>query len=137
MRGFFDKLGYRLSEMMQGCYGIDSLGRCTVVIMIVFLILGFLGVPFCSLISLAFCFYSIFRCYSKNSVKRSEENMRYLSATEKPRRWFQLQQKKRKNKDTTCYFTCKNCGTVYSVPKGKGKIRTTCPKCHEQEIHTT
>lgn len=34
------------------------------------------------------------------------------------------------NRKTTKYFKCKNCGQMLSVPKGKGKIRVTCPKCH-------
>ena len=27
------------------------------------------------------------------------------------------------------YFTCPNCKTVCRVPRGKGKIVITCPKC--------
>ena len=35
-----------------------------------------------------------------------------------------------KGRKTTAYLKCPNCGTVSRVPKGKGKIRVTCPKCH-------
>ncbi len=30
----------------------------------------------------------------------------------------------------TVYFTCSNCGQRLSVPRGKGTLRVTCPKCH-------
>lgn len=30
---------------------------------------------------------------------------------------------------TTKFLKCPNCGQILSVPKGKGKIRVTCPKC--------
>ena len=35
-----------------------------------------------------------------------------------------------KDRKTTAYLKCPNCGQMLSVPKGKGKIRVTCPKCH-------
>ena len=35
-----------------------------------------------------------------------------------------------KERKTTAFLKCPNCGQVLSVPKGKGKIRVTCPKCH-------
>lgn len=35
-----------------------------------------------------------------------------------------------KGRKTTAYLKCPNCGQMLSVPKGKGKIHVTCPKCH-------
>ena len=35
-----------------------------------------------------------------------------------------------KGRKPTAYLKCPNCGQMLSVPKGKGKIRVTCPKCH-------
>lgn len=35
-----------------------------------------------------------------------------------------------KERKTTAFLKCPNCGQILSVPKGKGKIRVTCPKCH-------
>ena len=35
--------------------------------------------------------------------------------------------KERKEK---AFLKCPNCGTMLSVPRGKGKIIVTCPKCH-------
>ena len=31
---------------------------------------------------------------------------------------------------TSKFLKCPACGQILSVPKGKGKIRVTCPKCH-------
>ncbi len=31
---------------------------------------------------------------------------------------------------TSRFLKCPTCGQILSVPKGKGKIRVTCPKCH-------
>lgn len=35
-----------------------------------------------------------------------------------------------KERKTKAFLKCPNCGTMLSVPKGKGKIIVTCPKCH-------
>ena len=37
-----------------------------------------------------------------------------------------------KGRKTTAYLKCPNCGQMLSVPKGKGKIRVTCPKCQHK-----
>lgn len=31
---------------------------------------------------------------------------------------------------TSRFLKCPTCGQMLSVPKGKGKLRVTCPKCH-------
>ena len=40
-----------------------------------------------------------------------------------------INKKKWENRKTTKYIKCPTCGQTLAVPKGKGKIRVTCPKC--------
>ncbi|MBM6952533.1 hypothetical protein H6A15_02360 [Enorma phocaeensis] len=35
-----------------------------------------------------------------------------------------------KDRKTKAFLKCPTCGQTLSVPKGKGKIIVTCPKCH-------
>ena len=34
-----------------------------------------------------------------------------------------------KERKTTAFLKCPTCGQLLSVPKGKGRLRVTCPKC--------
>ena len=45
---------------------------------------------------------------------------------------------KRKRKDKTHkYYKCPTCKQVVRVPKGRGKIEISCPKCHTKFIKRT
>lgn len=35
-----------------------------------------------------------------------------------------------RERKTKAFLKCPTCGTILSVPKGKGRIIVTCPKCH-------
>ena len=63
---------------------------------------------------------AIFRTLSRNTYKRYRENRRFLL--------FLDRIKDRDHK----YFDCPRCRQPVRVPKGKGKIMITCPKCKEK-----
>ena len=68
---------------------------------------------------------AIFRCLSRNTYKRYQENRRYLALRSRT-----------KDKNHR-YFRCPKCRQQIRVPKGKGKIAITCPKCKEKFIKKT
>lgn len=41
-------------------------------------------------------------------------------------------QKMWNERKTSHFLKCPTCGQILSVPKGKGKIRVTCPRCHSK-----
>lgn len=63
---------------------------------------------------------------SAASYERQAQRSRKKAEREREQRIRKL---KRENKDTTKYLKCPSCGQTLAVPKGKGKIRVTCPKC--------
>ena len=77
-------------------------------------------------------FLSGFRTFSKNIPQRERENEAWLNLIAKPKETISLARKAWANRATTKYFRCKGCGAALSVPKRKGKLRVTCPKCHWQ-----
>ena len=85
---------------------------------------------------------SIFRVFSRNNEARDKENRRFLSifkGLSSGKRKAE-KEKKRKLKEklkTHEMFYCPKCKTACFVPKGKGKVRITCPKCGEKFIGKT
>jgi hypothetical protein len=81
--------------------------------------------------------WSLFRCYSKNLEKRRKERAAYLRAVGRVRSWFSVKKKAWSERKTHRYYRCKQCHAVLRVPKGKGKIKITCPHCHSVTVKKT
>ena len=69
--------------------------------------------------------WAFFRMFSKNIEKRRNENQAFLSIF------------KPFHPDPWKYFKCPECHSKCRVPRGKGKIKITCPKCGKQFIRKT
>lgn len=67
----------------------------------------------------------LFRMFSRNLPKRRRENAWFLAKVVNPIKNGRARSADKEHK----YFTCPNCRTVCRVPRGKGKIIITCPKC--------
>lgn len=130
MKGFLERLQWKLSGMMQGRRGADEFSNFLVVVGIVLLLASIVpGLDLLSWVAFVVLAYSLFRSYSKNVAAREKENAAFARITEKPKKQLSLLRKKWTDRKTTRYFTCKGCGQVLSVPRGKGTLRVVCPKC--------
>lgn len=133
MKGFFDRLRWRLSLWLEGRYGADSLSNVLNMVGLALLLIAVLtGFTLLWAFAMGVILLSAFRTFSKNIPQRERENEAWLSLIAKPKETISLARKAWANRATTKYFRCKGCGAVLSVPKGKGKLRVTCPKCHWQ-----
>ena len=123
---------------MQDRTGVDHL---SLALLIVSLVVGLFGqllgwgwLTWLSLVPLVFCY---FRIFSKNKLKRHQENILFLKY------WYPLQSKwinqyrALKARRQYRYFKCKECGQQLRVPRKKGKIEITCPKCRHTFIKKT
>jgi len=128
----------RLRNFMIGRYGPDQLGAALLIAAIVF---GFIGsitrLGVFNVLSYAFLIFDLYRMFSKNILKRRAENDRFI------RFWSPLKQKlsarirRLKARKDSRFFKCPGCKNVLRVPKGRGKIQITCPKCGERFIKKT
>lgn len=132
--GWFRRLGYKLKtgaqRFMQGRYGTDKLNTLILGIGLFLCLLSMFmpqGLLVLILTSLSYVFMliAIFRCLSRNTYKRYQENRRYLALVGRL-----------KDRDHR-YYNCPKCKQSVRVPKGKGKIAITCPKCRERFIKKT
>ena len=119
-----------LRRFMYGRYGQDKLNRVILTAGVVMSLLALIN-PFWGLNLLltlgayALMGWSLFRCFSRNHYKRYQENRKYLLMLDR--------MKDRNNR----YFDCPKCRQTVRVPRGKGKIAITCPKCREKFVKKT
>ena len=125
----------RFNRFMQGRYGIDQLGKCTITVSAVCIVLSILlGRWFrlssiLNMIGFAGLIYTYYRMFSRNYAKRSAENRKYLEETASLRRKIGKQKYMMNERKTNHIYSCPNCKQKIRIPKGKGRIEISCPKC--------
>ena len=73
--------------------------------------------------------YTYFRIFSKNISKRYAENQKYFRIRENIKRRWRREKTKIAQKKVYHIYRCPGCGQKIRIPKGKGKIEISCPKC--------
>ena len=129
-RQFSAKLSAALRNFMAGRYGTD---RLNMVILCAGLVASLLSVwvkaaPFNLIfwaLSYGLMIWAIFRILSRNTYKRYQENRKFLQLFDRL-----------KDRDHR-YFDCPKCRQMVRVPRGKGKIAITCPRCREKFVKKT
>ena len=124
------KITAGMRRFMAGRYGTDKLnmyilGTGVIVSLLTMFIPSAPVDAALTLIAYALMIWAITRTFSRNTYKRYQENKRFLL--------FLEQLKDREHK----YFKCPKCRQSVRVPKNKGKIAITCPKCRERFIKKT
>lgn len=130
LRNLGAKLSAGLRRFMMGRYGTDKLNMVILgaglIACIISMFIHFAPINLLlTLISYVFMGWAIFRSLSRNTYKRYQENRKYLMLVQR----F----KDRKHR----YFDCPRCRQQVRVPRGKGKIAISCPKCKEKFIRKT
>ena len=130
LRQMFERLVAAFRRFMQGRYGGDKLNIALIWIAFGAYIISLL-IPVAAvkmalwLVYYGLLIWAVFRMLSRNTYKRYQENRKYLRLLERL--------KDRQHK----YFDCPRCRQQVRVPRGKGKISITCPKCGERFVKKT
>ncbi len=123
MRNFLRKLFY-------GRYGIDTLATWILMSSAVLSLLYSLSRwTIFYLLSCGLFIYGLFRMFSKNFVKRQQENYRWCNFQNKYLSRNSKLIRRIKDFPKYKYFKCMNCKQTIRIPRGKGKVEIRCPKC--------
>lgn len=125
----------RFRNFMMGRYGVDQLNKFLLglglIIMIISMFFPNIITYNLALILIIICYL---RMFSRNHTKRYKENNIYL---EYKNRFFSIFKKLKYNSEQRRkyhIYKCPTCSQKIRIPKGKGKICITCPKCHAEFI---
>lgn len=120
----------KFRRFMQGRYGGDELTRFLMGVILAVIVLNlFAKSRLLSYLVLGILLYSYYRIFSRDISRRRAENQKFLNtryrlACGAAKQKTQLQQRKIYH-----IYRCPQCRQKIRVPRGKGKIVVTCPKC--------
>lgn len=123
---------------MNGRYGYDELSKLLIVTGLVFgIVSNLFGGIWVSALGIALIAYGALRILSKDKTNRYRELQKYLKLKQKVqltyRRWRNRWVQRKAFKITKC----PSCKQKIRMPRGKKKIRVTCPSCKHTFIKKT
>lgn len=125
----------RMQGFMAGRYGTDQLSKVLLWISLACLAVSmFTRLNVFYILGLVLLIYTYYRMFSRNVAKRYAENQKYLNW----RYGFAVRRNKRKvhweQRKIYRFYKCPQCRQKVRVPKGKGKVAITCPKCRMEFV---
>lgn len=125
----------RMQGFMTGRYGTDQLSKVILWISLACLAVSmFTRLNVFYILGLVLLIYTYYRMFSRNVAKRYAENQKYLNW----RYGFAVRRNKRKvhweQRKIYRFYKCPQCRQKVRVPKGKGKVAITCPKCRMEFV---
>ena len=138
MKRWLQNLMYKFNVFMQGRYGYDDFGKCLIITALVLVILSYF--PYlkgCSFIAMVVLIYHTYRAFSKNYNARRNELNKYYVVSDKMKQKIRLYKSMWRDRNTHRYFKCKNCGAMIRIPRNKGEIEVTCPRCRARTTKKT
>ena len=125
----------KLRQFMIGRYGTDGLNQFLSIASLALLLIAIISrvslFTYLGASLLIFCYY---RTFSRNISKRTEENYRYYAVKDRIRSKFSSLRDQWNNRKLYHYYRCPQCRQKLRVPRGRGRIQISCPRCGTQFI---
>ncbi|MCM1256917.1 MAG: hypothetical protein NC307_03595 [Roseburia sp.] len=125
----------KLQQFMYGRYGFDDLSKIYLLLTIVCIVASmFTRKSFFYLLGIALLIYTYYRAFSRQTAKRQMENQKFLNLRYQAKVRQNKRKVRREQKKIYRFYKCPSCKQTVRVPKGRGKICITCPKCNMEFI---
>ena len=125
----------KLRRFMIGRYGTDGLNQFLSIASLVLLLIAIVSrvslFTWLGVALLVFCYY---RTFSRNISKRTEENYKFYTLKDRVGSKFRSWKEQWANRKLYHYYRCPKCRQKLRVPRGRGRIQVSCPRCGTQFI---
>ena len=125
----------KLRRFMIGRYGTDGLNQFLSIASLVLLLIAIVSrvslFTWLGVALLVFCYY---RTFSRNISKRTEENYKFYTLKDRVGSKFRSWKEQLANRKVYHYYRCPQCRQKLRVPRGRGRIQISCPRCGTQFI---
>ena len=128
----------KLRQFMIGRYGTDELSKFMMTVVIVLWLLNmFTKNRFFYSWSALVLVVAYFRMLSRNIQKRYQENQKFLEIKSKVLAKIRKEKSNMDQRKTHHIYQCPSCKQKIRIPRGKGRICITCPRCKTQFTKTS
>lgn len=118
----------KFARFMAGRYGVDALTKFMLYVAVALMVISmFFRNGILNSLALLLLILGYFRMFSKDIKRRYDENVKYWNLRNRFVNFFKVRK-------THHIYRCPSCKQKIRIPKGKGKIEITCPKCKTRFI---
>ena len=125
----------KLRQFMIGRYGTDGLNQFLSIASLVLLLIAIISrVSLFTYLGAALLIFCYYRTFSRNISKRTEENYKFYTLKDRVDNKFKGWKEQWANRKVYHYYRCPQCRQKLRVPRGRGRILISCPRCGTQFI---
>ena len=125
----------RFRRFMAGRYGTDALNQFLSIVSIVLLLVALLSrVNLFTWVGMGVLIWCYYRTFSRTIPKRTEENYKFYTLKQQLEGKVRSLKEQWANRKLYHYYRCPQCRQKLRVPRGRGRIQISCPRCGTQFI---
>ena len=120
------------NTFMLGRNGVDFLNKHLFRIAAVIAGINLLTMGWVGILPLVAAGYALFRTLSRNLTVRQMEDLTARETYDRTKEKITGALHRAKQRRDYRFFSCPGCGSYLRVPRGKGRIQITCPRCGQR-----